>query len=83
MMCYSNTVKFYEIIGWIGTVLVLASYILLSTGVIEASLPYHAMVGIGSIGVALISYKKRVWQPFIINAVFFTFALIAVLRIIL
>ena len=83
MMCYSYRVKFYETIGWIGTVLVLASYALLSTGIVEANLLYHAMVGSGSIGVALISYKKRVWQPFIINVVFFSFALIAVLRILL
>ena len=56
--CYSNRVKTYEIIGWIGTVLVLSSYILLASGMIHASLLYHAMVGLGSIGVGAISYKK-------------------------
>ena len=75
--------KTYEIIGWIGTVLVLSSYILLASGMIHASLLYHAMVGLGSIGVGAISYKKKIWQPFVINTVFFSFSIVAIVRILL
>ncbi len=75
--------KRYEIIGWLGATLVLGSYILLSTGMIHDALPYYVMVGAGSIGVGAISYKKKIWQPFVINTVFFSFSIVAILRILL
>lgn len=72
----------YEIIGWIGTAFVIGSYALLSTGIISGDdYLYHLMVLLGSVGVAAISYLRRAYQPFVINAFFVVIALIALIRL--
>ena len=71
-----------ELLGWIGTSLIIGSYALLSLGVIGGdSYVYHVLVLTGSVGVAIISYIKQAYQPFVINAFFVAIALIALLRI--
>jgi hypothetical protein len=69
-----------ELLGWIGTALILIGYGLYSLGIVPDIIVYHILNCIGSIGVMLISGYRRVWQPFTINAVMGTFALIAILR---
>lgn len=72
----------YESLGWIGVALVLGSYALLSLGIVGGnSAPYHAFVLAGSVLVAAISYKKRVYQPAILNTAFALLAAIALARI--
>ena len=70
--------KVFEIAGWLGTGVILLSYFLLSTGVISNDWRYHFMVLVGSVGVAIISYVKRAWQPFFLNSVFCVLALFAI-----
>lgn len=70
-----------ELLGWVGTALVLGGYILLSTGVIGNDPLYHGMMLFGSIGVALISYRQRAWQPFALNVAFALAAFYAILRL--
>ncbi len=69
-----------EIIAWIGTVLILAGYGLFSLGVFSNALPYHILNLLGSVAVAAISYRRKVWQPFVINACFALFAAVAIVR---
>ena len=72
----------YEIVGWTGTMLVIASYMLLSLGYISgSSYIYHLLVLVGSIGVAIVSLIKQAYQPFAINAFFIAIAIIALARI--
>lgn len=72
----------YEFIGWIGTLLVIASYMLLSFGVLRGdSYAYHVLVLAGSLGVAVISFIKQAYQPFAINAFFVVIAILAIVRI--
>ena len=71
-----------DIVAWIGTACVIVGYGLFSLGVFPSALPYHILNFFGSLAVAAISYRRRVWQPFTINAAFAVFALIAVMRII-
>ena len=76
--------KLYEILGWIGVLFVLCSYALLATNIIDGnSWMYHALVLTGSTFVAAISYKKRVFQPMVLNVCFSVLALLALVRIIL
>lgn len=69
-----------EILGWLGTALVLIGYGLYSTGLIPDIYMYHVMNLIGSVFVATISGYRRVWQPFTINTVMAIFALTAIIR---
>lgn len=75
--------KFAELVGWIGTALVLIGYALLATGVIASDICYYIPMLIGSLGVAYISYIKRAWQPCVLNAIFALFSAIALIRILL
>lgn len=71
-----------EIIGWIGVIAILASYSLLSLGLVNGdSLYYHALILVGSLFVALISLKKRAYQPFVLNSMFFILAITALIRL--
>jgi len=71
-----------EILGWIGVIFVLGSYCLLAMGIIDGnSWIYHVLVLAGSIFIAAISYKKRIFQPMVLNLCFSAFALIALMRI--
>lgn len=78
----NNTI--YEAFGWSGVVLVIGSYGLLATGIVDGSSAlYHSLVLVGALGVALVSYKKHDYQPAVLNTIFAVFALIALARIVL
>ena len=71
-----------EITGWIGSVGVLSSYFLLSTGVISGeSIIYYILSGIGGFGLAVITYRHKAYQSFIVNSTFTTLAIIAIARL--
>ena len=72
-----------ETLGWIGTVGVLSSYALLSTGIIDSSsLLYHSLLGIGSAGLAIVTYRHRAFQSFVVNITFTLLAVLALGRLI-
>ena len=74
--------KHIEILGWSGVVLILASYALLSLGIISGdSYAYHLLVLAGSVFVAVISYRKRALQPAVLNIAFACLAVVAIGRI--
>ncbi|MFZ1360565.1 MAG: hypothetical protein WAS27_00835 [Candidatus Saccharimonadales bacterium] len=71
-----------ELFGWIGTLLILGSYGLLSFGIVDGnSILYHTFVLIGAIGVALISYYKQAYQPLVLNGIFALLASFAIIRL--
>lgn len=72
--------KLLDILGWVGTALILAGYGLFTTGIVPDVIVYHCLNLLGSVGVAAISYRRKVWQPVVINVTFAVFALIAILR---
>lgn len=72
----------YEVLGWLGVVFVLGSYFLLASGFIDSnSWIYHSLVLLGSVFIIIISYKKHVFQPVVLNSVLSIFAVIALIRI--
>lgn len=78
----NQTSALAESLGWIGTVALLGSYTLLSLDIVRGdSLIYHSMMLIGAIGLAVITYYHRTFQPFIVNVVFAILACIAIFRI--
>lgn len=74
--------RILEISGWIGVILVLSSYALLSLGIVDGqSLIYHGLILVGSLGLVVISWYKRVFQPALLNIVFCVLAVVAIIRI--
>lgn len=83
-MKHAQTSKIYELVGWIGAIMLLASYGLLATNIIDGrSYIYHSLAFVGAGLVALISYRKRAMQPFVLNVIFCVFAIMAIGSILL
>jgi len=73
-----------ESLGWIGACALLGSYALLSFEVIDAnSLIYHGLMLTGAAGLAVITYRHRAFQSFIVNSIFSIIALIAIARLLM
>lgn len=69
-----------ETIGWIGVILIVLAYILLSTGiVIGRSIPYQAMMLLGSASIAYEAWSKRDKQPMVLNLVFMSIAFMSLI----
>lgn len=73
-----------ETLGWIGAVAILGSYALLSLGIIDGNaIAYHLLMLTGSAGLAIITYRHRAFQSFIVNTAFSILAVMAIVRILL
>lgn len=60
--------QFYELFGWYGAVVIVLAYILVSFNIIDAhSFWFHFLNASGAIGVVLISWAKKTYQPVVIN----------------
>lgn len=71
-----------EAVGWYGMVAVVLAYALVSFAVLQASdLAYQLLNITGSIGLAVVSFKKKAYQPGVLNIVWTAIALAAVARI--
>jgi hypothetical protein len=72
---------FIEIAGWVGTVLVLGSYALISSGKLPPrSALYHSMNLVGAIGLAINSGWNGAWPSAGLNVVWFGIAIVAMRR---
>lgn len=73
-----NSIQPVEAAAWVGTAFIIIGYGLFSLGLLPGALPYHIMNFLGSSAVAIISYRRKVWQPFVVNACFTIFAALAI-----
>ncbi len=72
-----------EALGWIGSIGILSSYFLLSIGLISGnSALYYVLSGIGAFGLAIVTYRHRAFQSFVVNVIFTILAIVALIRII-
>lgn len=79
---YMTFQQLWEILGWFGVLFVLGGYFLLATGVIEGSAwQYHVLMLFGSTFLGVISWRKKTYQPAVLNAFFVLFATIALFRL--
>jgi len=73
----------FEIIGWLGAVLFISAYLLLSINKLKANkIPYQLMNVLGALCLVLNSYKIDDDPNFILNFVWMCIGLIAILSII-
>lgn len=70
-------------LGWIGVVLVLGAYALLSFGVIGAGYAFQIPTLVGSLAVAIECWIKKDRQPAILNLIFSVIALLAIFRLLI
>jgi len=73
-----------EIIGWYGTIAILLAYALLSFGIFTADNIYYQLLnGTGALGIVLISFKKKTYQPGVLNIIWAFIAFIAIINILI
>ncbi|MFT5733623.1 MAG: hypothetical protein ACJA2W_000440 [Planctomycetota bacterium] len=68
-----------DLAGWLGTILIVGAYGLLSGEVISNGAVYQAMNLVGAAGVALLCWHKRTWQPLVLQLVWMVIAVAALL----
>lgn len=72
----------FDILGWIGMILVLLAYALLSTNKIENGKLYQFINLIGAILMAIGLYPTKAWFSFTLQIIWALVALIAIIKII-
>ena len=73
-----------EIIGWYGTVAIVLAYALLSFGAIASTnLVYQILNGTGALGIVYISFKKKAYQPGVLNVIWAVIATVAIIRLLM
>ena len=71
----------YDIIGWIGMVLVLLAYVLLSMGIIKRGLLYQLLNLFAGIFMAIGLYPKSVWFSFALQVIWASIALFSIFKL--
>lgn len=82
-MVASKRKVFDEAFGWYGTIAILSAYALLSFGFIPTGLIYQVLNGTGALGIVYISFKKKNYQPGVLNIAWAVIAAIAIVQILL
>ncbi len=73
---------FEEVIGWYGAVAIVVAYALNSFGVISSnSVLYQILNATGALGIVYISFRKKVYQPGVLNLIWTLIALGAIVNI--
>jgi hypothetical protein len=73
---------FYEIYAWYGMIVIVLAYAILSFGIVSSNSIIYQLLNItGAIGIILISFKKKAYQPGVLNVIWAIIALIALIGI--
>ncbi len=71
-----------ESIGWYGTVAIVLAFALVSFEVLSpTSLLYQILNGTGALGIVYISFKKKAYQPGVLNSIWAVIAGVAIVRL--
>ena len=74
--------KFIELFGWYGTFAIVLAYALVSFDVLSpTSLAYQLLNGTGALGIVIVSFHKRAYQPGVLNIIWTLIAFVAIGRI--
>jgi len=76
--------NFIEIFGWYGTAAIVLAYAMVSFSVLQPNdLAYQALNGTGALGIVLVSFNKRAYQPGVLNVIWTLIALAAIVKILI
>lgn len=71
-----------ELIGWLGMAAIIIAYALVSFGWLSAqTFVYQILNGLGALGIVFISFKKKTYQPGVLNAIWAVIAAIAIVQL--
>ncbi len=77
-----STKKIIELFGWYGTIAIILAYILVSFSIISVTnIWYQLLNGTGALGIIFDAFYKKDYQPGVLNIVWASVAVIAILRI--
>lgn len=71
----------YDIVGWIGMILVLFAYILLSTGKIKNGYLYQFLNLIAGVLMAIGLFPKNAWFSFSLQVIWAVVALVSIVKL--
>ncbi|MCL2382978.1 MAG: hypothetical protein FWC79_02170 [Oscillospiraceae bacterium] len=71
----------FDVLGWIGMILVLVAYALISTNKIKNGKLYHALNLLGGICMGIGLFTRGVWFSFTLQIVWSLVAVIAIIKI--
>ena len=75
---------FIEIYGWYGAVAIVLAYALVSFGALSPTgLLFQLLNATGALGIVLVSFYKKAYQPGVLNIIWTFIALVALTRLIL
>ncbi len=76
--------KFIEMFGWYGTIAIVGAYAMLSFGVLQSDgILYQLLNVTGAIGIVLVSFQKKAYQPGVLNIIWTLIAFIAIIKILI
>ena len=71
-----------EIIGWYGTIAIVTAFGLVSFEILQpGNLIYQILNGTGALGIVYISFKKKAYQPGVLNIIWAIIAGIAIVKV--
>ncbi len=74
--------KVIEALGWYGTVAIVGAYALTSFGLLDSSNIWYQILNLtGAIGIVIVSFSKKAYQPGVLNIIWTVIALIAIFKI--
>ncbi|HUV46924.1 MAG TPA: hypothetical protein VMW29_02200 [Candidatus Bathyarchaeia archaeon] len=74
--------KLLEIIGWYGTIAIIGAYALLSFNLISSQSAIYQLLNVtGAVGIVIISLKKKVYQPAVLNIIWTVIGMVALLQL--
>lgn len=74
---------FIEVIGWYGAVAIILAYALVSFSVLQpTSFIYQLLNGTGAIGIVIVSFSKKAYQPGVLNVIWAVIAFVAIIKLI-
>jgi len=71
---------FFDVTGWIGTVLVLIAYLLLSTNKIDNGKMYQILNLLASLFMAIGLFPKNAWFSFALQVIWGLIAIVALIK---
>ena len=76
--------KFIQFFGWCGAGAILLAYSLVSFEILEpTNLAFQLLNGLGALGIVLVSWRKRDYQPAVLNIIWAIIAVVAMVQILL
>ena len=74
--------KIIEVYGWYGTVAIVLAYALVSFSVIDTTnIWYQVLNGTGALGIVIVSFHHKNYQPGVLNVIWTIIAIIAIVKI--